>query len=79
MGTHLKKYNEFQEVELAHNVAVSAVHEYRQWRNNAFIGTQLGLARGAYVAILRQRARDALAAYKLVRTTAAAHINRHAA
>ncbi len=70
MRTNLKQYQEFKEVGLAYNVAIHALQEYRLWRDNTFIGQQLGSARGAYLTILRNRVRDAIDAYKLVRATA---------
>lgn len=70
MRKNFKQYQGFKEVELAYNVAVHALREYREWRDNNYIGQQLGTSRDVYVALLRRRVLSALEAYKLVRTTA---------
>jgi hypothetical protein len=70
MSNNLKQYQEVKEIGLAYNVAIHALQEYRLWRDNTFIGQQLGPARNAYLTILRNRVRDAIEAYKLVRATA---------
>ena len=70
MRTNFKQYQGFKEVEMAYNVAVHALREYREWRDNNYIGLHLGHARDVYVAILRRRVSSALEAYKLVRSTA---------
>lgn len=57
----------YDEVRLAHQVALHALHEYRLWRSNSYVGNHLADARPAYIAILRKRTVDALCAYKLVR------------
>ena len=70
MRTHFKQYQGFKEVEMAYEVAVHALREYREWRDNNYIGQHLGHARDAYLAILRRRVLSALEAYKLVSASA---------
>ena len=64
---HFKLSEEFQEIHLAHSVAVHALREYRQWRDNDYIGHYLGAVRTDYLGILRGRVKDAIDAYRLIR------------
>ena len=75
MRSNHRQTRQFKEVSMAHDIAVHALREYREWRDNAYIGRNLGSARESYVAILRRRVRASLEAYRLVRsaTRAAAH------
>ena len=66
MNNKLEQYQDFREVKLAYDIAVHALTEYRLWRDNNYVGQELGLVRNAYLAILRQRVRYAIYAYKLV-------------
>ncbi|GEM_PF-1996610 len=68
MTTNVEQFQSVKESGLAYNIAVHAVQEYRLWRDNTYIGQQLGTARGAYLTILRNRVRDAIDSYKLVRS-----------
>lgn len=63
-------YQGLKETDAAYSVALHALREYRAWRDNSFIGQQLGSARSAYVAILRRRARISLEAYRIMRMSA---------
>lgn len=57
-----------KDVIMAYNIAIHALQEYRQWRDNAYIGQNLGNVRDAYVVTLRRRMRDAIEAYRMLRT-----------
>ena len=63
-------YKDIQDIRLAHSLAAHALREYRQWRDNSYIGQHLGSARTDYLALLRRRVQDAIDAYQSVRNMA---------
>jgi hypothetical protein len=67
MGSCFHSYQWVKEVQLARDAALHTLREHRSWRDNNFIGQNLGGARSAYVNILRGRVRIALRAYGLMR------------
>jgi hypothetical protein len=72
MKNNTKCYQGFKETGFkatgaAYASVVHALREYRNWRDNEYIGMNLGGARDAYVIILRQRVRAALEEYRLAR------------
>jgi hypothetical protein len=70
MRTYFYTYQRVNDIEAEHAVAIHALREFRSWRDNGFIGQNLGCARSAYVSILHRRARMALKAHRLMRAFA---------
>lgn len=58
--------------------ALHALRQYRLWRDNIYVGKELGAARPAYVQMLRQRAREAIELHKAARAGRGLHQNRAA-
>jgi hypothetical protein len=61
-------HQDVNDKESAYGHALHALQEYRLWRDNVYVGREMGAARDAYVNILRQRVLDAIDGYKTVRT-----------
>jgi len=58
--------------------ALHALRQYRLWRDNIYVGKELGAARAAYVQMLRQRAREAIELHKAARAGRGLRQNRAA-